>query len=133
MTTKEKLVERTVALLRERGKNALEVAKQDILHEKIKYKPLQEALHYFINEVFQDVMHPGLLSLYCEAVGGDPNETTQVGAAMVLLVGAADLHDDIIDKSTTKNLKPTVFGKFGQEITVLAGDTFLIKGDISPT
>lgn len=130
MATKEKLVERTVALLRERGKDALEVAKQNILREKIKYKPLQEALRYFIDEVFQDVMHPGLLSIYCEAVGGDPNETTQVGAALVLLVGAADLHDDIIDQSTTKNLKSTVLGKFGQEITVLAGDALLINGII---
>lgn len=128
MTTREKLVERTLTLLRERGKNALEVAKQSILQERIEYKPLQEALRYFMDEFFKDVMHPGLLSIYCEAVGGDPDETTQVGAAMVLLVGAADLHDDIIDQSTTKNGKPTVFGKFGRDVTVLAGDALLIKG-----
>ena len=47
-------------------------------------------------------MQPGLLSVYCEAVGGDPNETAQVGAAMVLLVAAADLHDDIIDESNSR-------------------------------
>src|SRR3972149_1980458 len=116
MATKEKLTERTVALLRERGQKAIAVSRQSILQEKIQYKPLRDALCYFIDEVFCDVFQPGLLSLYCEAVGGDPNETTQTGAAMVLLVGAADLHDDIIDQSTTKNSKPTVFGKFGQDI-----------------
>ena len=128
MTSKETPVQQTVALLRERGKEALEVAKQSVQQEKIGYKPLQEALNYFIEEVFKDVMQPGLLSLYCEAVGGKPDETMQVGAAMVLLVGAADLHDDLIDGSKIKNQKPTVLGKFGKEITVLAGDALLIEG-----
>jgi geranylgeranyl diphosphate synthase type I len=128
MTTKETPVQQTVTLLRERGKEALQIAKQSIQQEKIKYKPLQEALNYFVEEVFQDVMQPGLLSLYCEAAGGKPKETVQVGAAMVLLVGAADLHDDVIDDSATKNHKPTVLAKFGKDITVLAGDALLIKG-----
>lgn len=128
MTSKETLMEQTLALLRERGKESLKIAKQSVQQEKIGYKPLQEALNYFIEEVFTDITQPGLLSLYCEAVGGKPSETTQVGAAMLLLVGAADLHDDIIDGSVTKNQKPTVLGKFGKDITVLAGDALLIKG-----
>ena len=86
MTSKETLVQQTLTLLRERGKEALEVAKQSIQQENIGYKPLQEALNYFIEEIFKDVMQPGLLSLYCEAVGGRPSDTVQVGAAMVLLV-----------------------------------------------
>jgi len=128
MTTNKTPVEQTVALLQERGKPALEVAKQLIQQEKITYQPLQKAVHYFVEKFFRDVMQPGLLSLYCEAVGGNSNETTQVGAAMVLLVGAADLHDDIIDNTKTKNGRQTVFGKFGKEITVLAGDAMLIQG-----
>ena len=128
MTSKETLVQQTLTLLRERGKKALEVAKQSLQQEEISYQPLQEALNYFIEEVFKDVMQPGLLSLYCQAVGGKPCDTTQVGAAIVLLVGAADLHDDIIDGSATKNQKPTVLGKFGKSVTILAGDALLIKG-----
>jgi geranylgeranyl pyrophosphate synthase len=128
MTSKDTLMEQTVALLRERSKESLEIAKKCVQKEKICYKLIQEALNYFIEEVFKDITQPGLLSLYCEAVGGKPSETTQVGAAMVLLVGAADLHDDIIDGSVTKNQKPTVLGKFGKDITVLAGDALLIKG-----
>src|SRR4030065_2212746 len=107
MTSKETLKEQTLTLLRERGKESLKIAKRFVQKEKIGYKPLQEALNYFIEEVFKDITQPGLLSLYCEAVGGKPDETTKVGAAMVLLVGAADLHDDIIDGSEIKNQKPT--------------------------
>ena len=128
MTNNESLVQQAVDLLRKRGQESLERAKQIMLQEKILHQPLQEALCYFINEVFPDIMHPGLLSVYCEAVGGDPNETAQVSAAMVLLVAAADLHDDIIDESNCKNGKPTVLGNYGKDIAVLAGDAFLIDG-----
>lgn len=120
--------EQALDLIRERGKAAFEYARRYIQEEKIAYKPLQEALYYFVEEFFKDVSQPGLLSLYCEAVGGDPKGSTGVGAAMVLLIGAADLHDDIIDNSKTKSGRLTVFGKFGKEIALLAGDAFLVKG-----
>jgi geranylgeranyl pyrophosphate synthase len=47
---------------------------------------------------------------------------------LVLLAGAADIHDDIIDQSLTKDSKPTVFGKFGKDIAILIGDALLFKG-----
>jgi geranylgeranyl pyrophosphate synthase len=55
-------------------------------------------------------------------------ETVNIGAAMVLLAGAADIHDDIIDESVIKEPYPTVFGKFGRDIAILAGDALLLKG-----
>jgi geranylgeranyl pyrophosphate synthase len=128
MKKTETLMEQTVALLRERSKESLKIAKKFVQQEKICYKPIQEALNYFIEVLFRDITQPGLLSLYCEAVGGNPDETRQVGAALVLLVGAADLHDDLIDGSKIKNQKPTVLGKFGKELTVLTGDALLIEG-----
>ena len=126
MTTKETLMQQTVVLLRERSKESLRIAKQFVQQEKISSKPLQGALDYFVEEVFKDITQPGLLSLYCEAVGGKPDETIRAGAALVLFVGAADLHDDVIDGSEIKNQKPTVLGKFGKDVTVLAGDALLI-------
>jgi geranylgeranyl pyrophosphate synthase len=128
MATDEKMWTRVKILLTERGRNALENSKQVILQEKIEYAPLREALRYFMEEVWFDVLHPGLLSLSCEAVGGNPEETIHVGAALLLLAGGADIHDDVIDRSTIKNSKPTVFGKFGQDIAILVGDTLLLKG-----
>ena len=122
------LMKQVQVLLRKRGEKAFKIAKRAVLEEKIKNKLVHDALQYFIEESWYDVQHPALLSLACEAVGGDPDATTDIGAALVLLAGAADIHDDIIDKSKVKGSKPTVFGKFGEEIAILAGDALLFKG-----
>jgi geranylgeranyl pyrophosphate synthase len=68
------------------------------------------------------------VSLAWEAVGGKEYSTTRIGAALVLLAGGADIHDDLIDQSIVKEPKQTVFGKFGKDIAILAGDAFLLKG-----
>lgn len=126
--TSKKLMEQVQVLLRERGQKAFEIAKNAILQEKIIREPVYEALRYFMEESWYDVQHPALLSLACEAVGGNPDAPIHIGAAMVLLTGAADIHDDIIDKSKTKGSKPTVFGRFGKDIALLAGDALLFEG-----
>jgi geranylgeranyl pyrophosphate synthase len=127
MATEEKLMLRVITVLRERGRKAVELAKKYILQEGMEFKPLQEALRYFMEE-WQDVLHPALLSLACEAVGGEPDATTEVGAAIVLLAGGADVHDDIIDQSIIKGTQLTVYGKFGKDIAILTGDALLFKG-----
>jgi len=45
-----------------------------------------------------------------------------------LISGAIDIHDDIIDQSKVKGSRPTVLGKFGKDIALLAGDALLLKG-----
>lgn len=128
MIPEKKMMERVRAIIGERGRKALELSAQTILQEQIEYEPLRDALRYFIEETWSNVPHPALLSLTCEAVGGQPDATTHVGAALALLAGAADIHDDIIDQSTIKGSKPTVFGKYGRDIALLAGDALLLKG-----
>lgn len=123
-----KLAEQALILFRERGREAFEMAKEAILKEKIRHKPVCDALSYFIQENWRAFQHPALISLACEAVKGKPKETTAVGAAMILLAGAADLHDDIIDQSTTKGSRETVFGKFGKDLALLVGDALIFKG-----
>jgi geranylgeranyl pyrophosphate synthase len=125
--SESKLWHKVSILLSTYGKEALQFSKNYVLLEEIKYKPLNEALKYFF-EYWFDVIHPTLISLSCEAVGGNKNETVKIGASIVLLAGAADIHDDIIDKSLMKDSNPTVFGKFGQDIAILAGDALLLKG-----
>jgi geranylgeranyl pyrophosphate synthase len=127
MSNRKNLVLQARALLYEYGQKGLDKAREIMLQEKIPYQPLQEAVQYFMAS-WEDVLHPALLSLSCEAVGGNPEDTTNVAAALVLLSGGADLHDDIIDQSVVKDSKPTVFGKFGKDLTVLAGDVLLFKG-----
>jgi geranylgeranyl pyrophosphate synthase len=123
----EKLWDKVNTLLSTYGMEALKFSKNYVLHEKIDYRPLGEALRYFF-ETWFDILHPTLIALSCEAVGGKRSETVKIGAAIVLMAGAADIHDDIMDKSTTKGSNSTVFGKFGQDIAILAGDALLLKG-----
>lgn len=124
----KKLIEKMKRLLEKRGRKAYEVANEEILSEEIEYKPIRDALRYFIQELWHNFQHPALLSLACESVGGNPENTTSVGVALILLTGAADIHDDIIDQSETKGSKPTILGKFGRDIALLVGDALLLKG-----
>ena len=127
-TNQEEITEQLLKLLEERGKKALELARKTVLEEKIESKQVQEALKYFMIECWHDVTRPALLSLVCEAVGGDPDITTPIAISMSLISGGIDIHDDIIDQSETKGDRPTVFGKFGKDIALLVGDALMFKG-----
>jgi geranylgeranyl pyrophosphate synthase len=116
-----------VADLKKRSKKGRELAKQILLAEKMEYPKLREALeHYLAN--WDEFTHPGLFSIACEAVGGDPNGVLPTQAAIAMMAAAFDLHDDIIDKSEVKHERPTVYGKFGAEMALLLGNAFLIEG-----
>jgi len=128
MASKNELVKQVKALLWERGQKALEIAKHAVLHEKVELKSFGVALNYFVEEFWTDVFHPAMLALACEAVGGDPDVTTHVGAAVVLLASGADVHDDIIDQSESKDSKPTLFGKYGKDTAIVVGDFLFLKG-----
>lgn len=121
------LMEKAGVILQERGADAVELARSIIFSEHVGYQPLQNALHYFIKD-WNDFLHPGLAALACEAVGGLPKETSKIGAALVLLAGGADVHDDLIDESLVKGSAKTVLGKFGRDLTILTGDALLLEG-----
>jgi len=110
------------------GRKALEMAKKEALQEKIECKEAREALSYFMSEYWHDLARPSLLALSCEAVGGDPKVTIPIAIPMILMSGAMDIHDDIIDQSKIKNGKPTVYGKYGKDMALLVGDALLFKG-----
>jgi len=126
--SQEEMMEQVQKLLEERGRKALEMARKTVLEEEIECKEAREALRYFMTEYWHDVARPALLSLACEAVGGDPNITTPIAIPMTLISGAIDIHDDIIDQSKIKGSRPTVLGKFGKDIALLVGDALLFKG-----
>ena len=115
-------------IFRKRGSKALKIARKEVLKEKIECKEAREALTYFMTEYWHDLARPTLLSLACEVVGGDPELTTPIAVPMILISGAIDIHDDIIDQSKIKNERPTVYGKFGKDIALLVGDALLFKG-----
>jgi len=126
--SQEEMIEQVQRILEERGRKALEMARKTVLEEEIECKEVSEALKYFMIEYWHDVARPALLSLACEAVGGDPDITTPIAVPMTLISGAMDIHDDIIDKSKNKGSRPTVLGKFGKDIALLVGDALLFKG-----
>jgi len=116
-----------VADLKKRSKKGLEFAKQVLQAEKIDHPKLHEALKHYIAH-WNEFTHPGLFSIACEAVGGDPDGVVLTQAAIAMMAAAFDIHDDIIDKSKVKHKIPTVYGKFGAEIALLLGNAFLIEG-----
>ena len=116
-----------VADLKKRSKKGLELAKQILQAEKIEEPILCNALKHYIKH-WKDFTHPGLFSIACEAVGGNPDNVVSTQAAIAMMAAAFDIHDDIIDKSKVKHKIPTVYGKFGAGIALLLGNAFLIEG-----
>ena len=123
----EKLAEKALEILYERSEEALKKAKELMLSEKIGCKEVYEGIEYYTS-TWNDTTRPGLLALACESVGGNLKKAIPLQTAMLLIDAAMDIHDDIIDKSKTKGSKETLYGKFGEEITLLIGNTFLVKG-----
>jgi len=117
-------------LLEERGTEINSLAKKAMFESEkyVKSKEVRNALHYFLDEYWTDLVRPTLMSIVSEAAGGNPQTITSAVIPIMLMAGGVDIHDDIIDKSKLKNKRLTVFGKFGQDIALLTGDALLFKG-----
>jgi hypothetical protein len=59
------------------GQKGLDAARKAMLEETMPHQPLQEAVQYFMSS-WEDVLHPALLWLACEAVGGKAEDTVKV-------------------------------------------------------
>ncbi|MEM4733253.1 MAG: polyprenyl synthetase family protein [Candidatus Bathyarchaeia archaeon] len=130
MDSGSELMETAKGIIIKRGRDAIEKAAEEILISQHYSGVVSSALKYFARVTLRGALpvFPALMSLSCEAVGGKTEKTTKIGAAMELISSAADIHDDIIDQSTTKYFKKTVFGKFGGDVALLAGDALLVLG-----
>jgi len=122
-----RLTSKVIDILAKKGEAAYIRAKEIILNMRIDCELLRDAVNYFIKGK-REIQHPGLLSIACEAVGGDPNSVTDIGAAIFLILAGVHIHDDIIDETRYKDGRLTVYGKFGKDIALLAGDAFLFEG-----
>ncbi len=74
---------------------------------------------------------PALVNLSSQAVGGKYLNPTGVGAALTLFVEASNIHDDIIDETALKHNRKTSYGRFGINISILAGDILLVQAAFS--
>jgi geranylgeranyl pyrophosphate synthase len=114
-------------ILRKRSAKPLELARERILEMNVESSQARRAIRFYA-EQWDDIAHPGILALSCEAVGGNIEKAIPIQVATLLLTATMDLHDDIIDQSRIKNGRPTVFGRFGKDITLLIGDAFFLEG-----
>ena len=130
MNPEPDLTEQVIQIIEEKGRPAIEKARKEILSMQTRKGEVTAALAHFAKVTLTGGLpvFPVLLTLSCEAVGGSTEKTTAVSAALTLMAGAADIHDDIIDQSKIKYSKKTVFGKFGGAVALLAGDALLIQG-----
>ena len=130
MNAGSELMKAVKGIVEKRGTGAIEKAREEILALGYNDEAISSALKYFVQTTLSNALpvFPALISLSCEAVGGEPRKTTVIGAAMTLIAVAADIHDDIIDQSANKYSKKTVFGKFGADVALLTGDALLFHG-----
>jgi geranylgeranyl diphosphate synthase type I len=119
-----KVFEKTQALLEQKGAKSLENAQRRMRAINVESREVREALDYFAS-YWHDLARPALLSLACEAVGGLP--TPDFGTATVLIGGAISIYDDIIDRSKMKKSRPTVLGKFGNDIALLTATALVFE------
>ena len=124
------LTEQALKTINLRGTFALAEASRKIIETFHGNDVVSDALNYYAKGVFPKVLpiFPTLIYLSCKAVGGDPEKTKPVAAAMLLITASGDIHDDILDNSASKFERKTVFGKYGRDIALLAGDALLIQG-----
>lgn len=115
---------------RQRGGTAMKNARKKMLLNFKDDSYTSQALRYFAKVTLHNALpvFPALISMSCEAVGGDAEKTTPFGEAIVLVSASADLHDDVIDQSYVKGSKQTVLGKFNAGTAILAGDILLFEG-----
>jgi geranylgeranyl diphosphate synthase type I len=114
------------ALFLERGGNSLKRF-EDAIFSDIENPELLSILDD-VKKIWKDQYRPTLTSLSCEAVGGKP-EDTAVASLMIALAGAGiGIHDDIIDESTIKHFRRTIFGLHDVKGALLVGDLLIVKG-----
>jgi geranylgeranyl diphosphate synthase type I len=71
-------------------------------------------------------LRPALVLSCAEAVGGSAEAALAPAVAVELVHNFSLLHDDILDRDTTRRHRPTAWTVFGSPAALLAGDALLI-------
>lgn len=124
----EDLLAQVRRLSEKEGARGWELAQETMLKREIRSPRLREAINYIMTEYKPDFFKPAMVSLCSQAVGGDAAKTVPFGACLVLLARAIGIHDDVVDKLTTRNKRQTLIGKYGVGIALIVSDVLLFKG-----
>ena len=113
------------AVLKKRSKKVLERFGEVAISEVKDFK-LLAILKNVIN-YWKDSFRPALTSFSCEVVGGKPDAADDAGLMFTLASSGFGLHDDILDKSSSKHLRNTILGLNGSDNALLVGDLLIFK------
>jgi geranylgeranyl diphosphate synthase type I len=72
-------------------------------------------------------LRPTLTLLAAAAVGGTPEKAVPAAVGVELVHNFSLLHDDVIDRDTTRRHRPTAWHVFGVNSAILAGDSLLTQ------
>ena len=124
--TEQKLMPQVLKMLEAQGGQSLEQARKRLVAIKVENAIAREGMEMYA-ENWNDVIHPSILSLSSGAVSERPSDVTDLQVMVLLMTAAMDIHDDVLDKSLTKNGKETLYGKFGEDLAILVGDALLME------
>ena len=113
-------------ILEENGGLIAEKSRSIMLNDP-KLAELKEPLE-FISTNWRDPFTPSIIKLSCEAVEGKTTKTEKVSLALSLMHLTFSIWDDVIDKTTSKSFKPTLFGKYGENMAIIIGGLASAKG-----
>ena len=87
-------------------------------------RSLYEPLRYVLDGGGKRI-RPVLLLLSCEAVGGNPTKALYAGTAIEILHNFTLVHDDIMDRASSRRGRQTVHTKWDTNVAILVGDELL--------
>jgi geranylgeranyl pyrophosphate synthase len=119
MGGKQNVKERCHKILEDNGGIVADRART-ILLEDAALKNLRLPLE-FVAENWREPLTSSMMGLACEAVGGQSDVTHEAALAMSLMHLSFYVWDDMIDKARFKLFRPTLFGKFGEGISLIIG------------
>ena len=89
---------------------------------------LIRGIHEHLLKMSGKFLRPALTALSCRAAGGDTVDASKLAAAIELIHTATLVHDDIIDESPLRRNQPTVYSKWGREISIVSGGVVCVIG-----
>lgn len=87
---------------------------------------IDQISHYIINAGGKRI-RPRLVLLFAEALGFEGPARYELAAVVEFIHTATLVHDDIIDDAETRRGQKAVHSRWGNDVTVLAGDFLYIK------
>ena len=124
--TEKKLMPQVLRILEAQGGESLEQARKRLLAIGVEDPKARESMKMYANN-WNDFIHPAILSLSSDSVSKRTPVITDLQVMVLLLTAAMDIHDDVMDKSTIKNGRATLYGKFGENLAILVGDALLME------